>query len=363
MNITIVLLFIILFLSFANCFRCGNLLLYKAFDNKRSKKVLMIVCIILFFVAAFRGDFTNDYRLYYYCFEQNSDISFQNLISSRDWLFWVITKFVYEIFGNYLFCYVIVALLMMYFYYKCFLKASDLFFLTLFIFVAVDNYVISFNLSRNILAVSICAVAIIYIWERKTIPYVSYIIVASMIHRSALIMIPMYWILQIDFRKRRNSFLLCACIFATTIGALYTTKIAMYVQSFIGMDYESYGSYGLDFGNIGSALKTTMLVFFILLLMRNLDYSNVKERVLFNGCILAWYLQLLAAKLLMIQRIGYYFSICFALLLPILVLRLNKERRNVYMLCFVFTILVYCAFIQNNTPYYFFWNNKIIFFD
>lgn len=359
MNITIVLLFLVLFITLCGSYRSGKLSLYKS----HRKKILILMCIMLFFFAALRGDFTNDYRLYYDCFKLNDEITYQSVMTSRDWLFWIITKFVYDLFGNYLFCYIIVALLMMFFYYKCFIKASDLFFLTVYIFIAVDNYAISFNLSRNILAVSICAVAITYIWEKKPIPYFLYIAVASMIHRSALIMIPMYWILQINYKSAKNRIILCIFFGVSIIGIFFTSKIALAIQSIIGINYESYETYGLDFGNIGSFFKTTMLAFFVLLLIRKLNYTSLKERVLFNGCILTWYLQLLAAKMLMIQRVGYYFSICYALLIPALIMKLSGKKRVYFIICLLFALLFYCAFVQHYTSYYFFWDNRYVLFN
>lgn len=361
MSISTIILIVLICVYIASVCMCTNGKLGWRSVHLKNEYFLIIACIFLFVLAAFRGDFTNDYRLYFYCFEQNADLSLQQLLSSRDWLFWLGTRAVYDITNNYLFCYVFVALLMMSFYYKCFKDNSEFYFLSLLLFVAVDNYVISFNLSRNILAASMCAMALKYIWEEKPKYYFVLILVASLIHKSALIMLPMYWILKIDYRKSKNLLILLCALVASAVILQYTSQIANFVQAFIGMNYDSYSEYGLDFGNIGSALKTSVFLLIVLIQWKKIDFSHMKDRVLFNACVCTWYLQILAAKMLMIQRIGYYFSCSFLIFIPMLILRnKNAKTRALFTIGIVLFCLVYCTFIQNNTEFYFFWQNEYI---
>ena len=121
----------------------------------------------------------------------------------------------------------------------------------------------------------------------------------------------------------------------------------------------SYDNYGLYFGNLGSALKSVVLFAFVLFFGKEINFDCIKERVLFNGCVINCFLQILAAKILMIQRIGYYFSGCYIILIPLIVSRIKGKRRNLVTAGIVAFLFAYDFFVQNITEYYFFWDNKI----
>lgn len=358
MNIAVVIMMILCITYGISKVKNYSIIVYK---YKFTGEIIFLfcACIILWFFAAFRGDFTKDYFTYYWGFNNNINISYIDILKNdRDFLFWIVTKPFSMITTNALGAFVFITGVTMLCYYKVIKNESVDYYLTLILFVSIDNYVVSFNLMRNCLAVALCAWAFQFIWERKIWRYILVIIVAAMIHRSALIMLPMYWVLQIDFRKKKYFILLIISFFLMWIGMTYTKNIALWGQQIIGMDYLSYDDYGLDEGTLGSALKTIGLFAIIIVLFYKIEFNNVKERILFNSAAICCYLQILASQVLMMQRIAYYFSFSYILLLPLLISRINDKRiRILIKISFILFLFIYVGFIQNTTEYYFEWNN------
>lgn len=311
-------------------------------------------------IAAFRGDFSQDYPTYYYQLKIYEGYSFQQIFQVRDFGFAFFCKLITLITDNYIYFFVIMALITVMMYCLVIQKESRDYYLSLLMFVAVDNYIISFNLMRNILAVAMFFYLARYIWEKQPVKYVIGVLLIASVHRAAIILIPVYWLLGIDFRKRSNYICGLAGVAFFTIGLFYTKSLAVFLQSLIGMDYLSYGSYGLDSGNVGSALKTVVLFIIVLLLRKQIDFNDLKQRVWFNACLFNLALQLLAAKLLMIQRIGYFFSPFYLLLIPLALSKISAPRRKKIALGIILFIFIYCLFFQNVSNYYPVWENKKI---
>ena len=358
MNISAICMFVICMLYGLTR---GSKYSVKLVNKKISNSILFLTfcCIMLWFFAAFRGDFTQDYFIYYWNFEHNLNLTFMEIINeSRDFLFWIFTKPFTQIFGNSQGGFIVATAVTIFAYFEIIKKESVNYFLTLMLYVAIDNYAVSFNLMRNCLAAALCAWSIHFIWEKKFWKYFMAIIVIAMIHKSALIMIPMYWILQIDFRKRKNSILLIAALIVAGIGLLDTKRVTLLGQAFIGMDYLSYDDYGLDIGSVGSAIKTVVLFSVLLFFKSKIEFENIKERVLFNSCILCCYFQVLAAQVLMVQRVAYYFSFPYTLMIPLIISRIrNKKTRAIVQMVMVVLLFIYVIFVQNSESYYFVWNN------
>lgn len=330
-------------------------ILNKKIDNQML--FLSSSCILLFFVAAFRGDFATDYPVYYWQFNSYKIMPITNVWAVRDIGFFLWTKFVFLFTDNTLFCFVSMAFVMMMAYYYLIKNNSRIFLLSLLMLVGIDNYVVSFNLMRYILVVAIYMNLVKYIESNELWKYIKGVVLLTLLHRSAIVMIPFYWILTIDYRKRKNILALCAGVLFFVLMFFFTKKIAVLIQSIIGMNY---GDSGLDYGNIGSALKSIWLIMIMFLFVKKINYSEKKERIWVNGCILATLFHVLATKVLIMHRAAYMLSGFFFLLMPLIISRLSKKQGVVVLLCIILIMFVYCQFIQNIQEYYPFWENKII---
>ncbi len=338
---------------------------YLALDNhklikKKANLFFVLTTLTLIAFSALRGDFATDYTTYIYQIQIYVRQGIRQVLQARDVGFALIMRSLYMLNNNGFICIAVLSIATVLAFSFVIKRDSKNWFLSFVVFVALDSYIISFNLMRNILAVSLVLCSIRLIWDKKLIKYLISILLISLIHRSALVMIPMYWLLQKDYRKRKNAIILVGGIALLFVAFAYTRQISLLGQAFIGMNYTSYDNFGLDFGNIGSALKTTMMMGYILFSYKKLNYNDNKNVVYVNMCIFAWAFQLLAARVLMFQRVGYYFSTAFIIIIPNLIDK--SKNKKLISIAFVGVVFLYVVLFQNVTDYYWVWENKRVIF-
>ena len=327
----------------------------KKVDNKTL--FLMISCVLLFFVAAFRGDFATDYPIYHWQFNYYKNMPISGIGAVRDIGFFLWSKIVFLFTDNILIAFASMAFIMMQMYYKAVKENSCNYLLSLLLLVGIDNYVVSFNLMRYILVVSIYLYLTKYIVQRNIKKYIIGVLFLTLLHRAAIIMFPFYWLLTIDYRKRKNFFIFLSGIVSFAILFFFTKHIAVFIQAAIGMNY---GNFGLDYGSVGSALKSGVLILFLLSFWKKINYSDRKERMWVNGCFFATMFHILAIRVLMMHRAAYIVSGFFILLIPLIISRLSPEKRKIVAIGLITGVLLYCQFIQNIQSYYPFWKNTTI---
>src|SRR5690606_27878018 len=89
-------------------------------------------------------------------------------------------------------------------------KVSENVALSVFIYVVLGAYLVFFNAARQGLAISICAISVIFLLQRKIWHYIIVIIIASFFHRTALILLPFYFILRLPFSYRNTGIFVVA---------------------------------------------------------------------------------------------------------------------------------------------------------
>ena len=227
MKISVVLIFVVILLYMI--LRPWKQISFYGLKIKKESFFLFLSCLILLLVAAIRGDFETDYQIYHWQFESYRDMPWWNIFEVRDIGFFIWCKLVFLFSGNVLLGFISMALVMMMMYYRIIKEESTFFLMSLVLFISVDNYIISFNLMRYILVVSIYMNIAEYIVDRKPLKYVVGVILLSTLHRAAIVTLPFYWLMQIDYRKKKNTLLLVCGISAILLLLLFTRPIAEFI--------------------------------------------------------------------------------------------------------------------------------------
>ena len=344
-NISVILFTILCIIYLINLFFQKHILL------KHTKQIFLIGSFLVLSLIVFnRGDFSTDYHSYEYMFYESSMNSIKYIVRKNEWGFYLILKLLSFFTKDYQIAIGIIGLLTLIIYYSVFKKFSSGIFITIILFLVFDNYIISFNLIRNILSVAIFLYGSRYIWENNIKQYFLFIIIASVIHRSAIILFPMFWILRINF-KNKNSILISLLFFIVIILMASSKNFVLFFQSLLGYNY-SLNSYGIDGGDFGPFIKTLFLFIILLINYRYIDYKNIKERVWTNGCLINLLLQGLSMNMFMIQRIGFYFSGFYLLLIPLIVSKMNNKKKLVFYSILILFSFLY-ALLFRNTVFYF----------
>jgi len=314
--------------------------------------------VAVFFVSAFRGDFMTDYVNYRNRFNSLLSIDFFDLFKYEhniEFGYVLLNGFIQLFTDNSLYLFVITTIIILVCFYHQFSKYSTKIWLSLLMFITVGSYYASFNITRQIMVAAILFAGSKFLYERKLFKYILVVIVAFMFHKSALIMIPFYFILnfRINFR---NLFLFFA---TSTILVFFFDGFLDIVQNFV---YDNYteDSYGMTGQSVAKTVLPVAFFIFSLLNVRKLDSNNAMHRIWFNAIFFYSLFNVLALQVEMVERIGRYFAPYALLLIPYLFSKMqNKYLRFIYMMALIFMLVLYNFVILNDStfdPYYFIWD-------
>lgn len=233
----------------------------------------------------------------------------------------------YKIFGNhfYLFFALCSALTIIPIY--CFIKKKSKYPCeSLFYFVTLGFYVMTFNMVRQAIAIALALWALKFLFDRKCLKYIATIIIASLFHMTALIMIPIYWIARIKFSTKKLIILMIILAFA---GTLFN-PIFNYITSIIPQ-YNMYSNYsGTDVG-IGTYIINIIylvLIFLVILNNKRICEAEKDYNIIVNIVTFSTFFIIASLRGALFARLIYYWFIPIVMILPELIRSIKKTERN-----------------------------------
>lgn len=164
-------------------------------SNKNSRNILFAILFLMYSLfAGLRNNVGVDFMAYFELFESiklnNSDLYFEFLNIKIAELFYSIgmeTQFIFLFYSS----------ITVYFFIKYIKYFSSNYYLSFLIFLSFGMfYLASFNQVRQYLALAIFLYSLKYIIKKEFITYSLLIVMASLIHLSALVLLPLYFILN-----------------------------------------------------------------------------------------------------------------------------------------------------------------------
>ncbi len=313
----------------------------------RKRRYYVFSFILLFFFLAVRFNFGNDYKGY-----QDMYTSIQaGLIThgADDILYKLLNQFS----PSFYIMIVISSLLYMIAIYFLITKNLDIRQYWMgFLILLINPYLFLIHLSsiRQTLAISFVVIAMVFAVKRQLIPYILMILVATGFHRSAIIMLPIYFFLTESKIKRRW---LVALVAGTAV--LVFTPILNIVLGYAFQIFPRYASY-VDLGQ-PSGLRTAFISF-VLFLIVIFNINKLEGRAMVYGklALLAGAVSLIAVKIVMIARIGMYFEIFLVVAFPHILssMKLKVNQQIVFWIIITIYAMRYVSFFLNPewSPYY-----------
>lgn len=198
---------------------------------------------------AFRGDFSTDYRTYVRYFLEIPSHSLKDILTWDYYLgyiesgFALIIKAINLFSDNYLWMYIICSIIILVPIYRLIEESNDKW-LSLILYLSFNTYFNSFNLLRSFMAVSIIVLAINAVINRKFKEYVFWVLLASTIHVSALFLIPVYFLLDLEVSSK-SILIYCGIAFSLLVllkplSTLYLNLIykGIFVDSLSGLRFK-----------------------------------------------------------------------------------------------------------------------------
>lgn len=217
--------------------------------------------------------------------------------------------------SSYEFMFAVVAAITIY----CFYKAIDLNSrnraFSLLIFISTCLYYQCFNQARQMMALSICAVAYYFLCHNKRIKFFLVTILASAIHNSALVILILLLV-----RKWRVNFknITLYCLIGLILYFEYDKLMLLLSVTQYGIVYVGSTSYDISFSTssiINTIFRITLLIFCLLFYKKTIE-RNPSVLVLYNAAIICTGIQIFTIKSYFIGRITTYFFLSYIFLLP-----------------------------------------------
>lgn len=333
-------------------------------NEKRSVRVplqAVLLFTVLFMFMGFRGDFTSDYNSYSMFFERlHTSVSFRDLFTKTFTMekgFVALSKTI-SVFTSSKLCYhLIVSFLLLLLYFRIFYKHSEMFWLSILLFVNLGDYYGSMNLVRQSLSAAIMFNGFTLLENKKIIKYSLLVVLAASIHTSALVMTIAYFVLRIDTNKVSRKIY----IFASAVAIFILLNYVVNAIKILFPKYQNY-HYGMGNGSFNAVVAPLAVYIFLLISLKfftsDYDHRSVKNIILLNGTLLSVICLAWGTKVYMFTRMVYFFRPYMCLAAPnVLNCYSDKKTKNTVIVIICVIAIAYTQVSLSGTgydPYYFY---------
>ena len=259
--------------------------------GKKEKRVTLWFAIIVFiplvWMVVNRGHIGDTYT-YIRSFESmpNSLSQLSNYYNklSKDKWFYVAEALIHIFISkNYRVCFFFIAVFQVFSLIKLYRKYSSNYLFSIFVFVMCGDYISwMYNGIRQFVAVTICLLATSWMIEKKYVPSIITILIASRFHQTALLMIPIFLVCVGKPWNKRTLLVLVSVLLAVSFVSQFTTWLDAALDDTqytnVVTDWQSWGDDGTN--------PIRVLVYSIpsILSFIGLRYIRQEEDVVINFC-------------------------------------------------------------------------------
>lgn len=284
---------------------------------------------LIFIFLAFRYDFGNDYRAYFYNF---IDINRYNNIDFFDEYFhaevgWIILNRLFGAFGFF----AMIAMLALFnsiVYYRFFNRYLPVKYrwFAMFIYIFDPGFMLLHATAiRQSVAISIFVIALDFLYKKKAIQYFALIGLASVFHTSAIILLPAYLLNFFNWKINKIN----ATIFILIFLSLFFMPVSFmpFLNDFISNYFERYESYQ-SAGVVGSGLGVAFLFVLFIVVLYYAPFQEKRRDLVFKITIIGFMFIPLSLLIQLIGRIGMYFAPATMITYPIILTNIDKYKNK-----------------------------------
>lgn len=291
--------------------------------QKTGKNFFVILSFLPFFcITAFRYGIGYDYlNIYTKIF--NSIIN--GAATNWEPAIVLICKLIGKFSSDPFYFFFITSLITCIFIYKAILKNSLIPWLSLILFIVSGLYMDSMNAVRQYIAISIFAYSFKFIEEQNLKKYIISIIVATLFHSSAIMLLPIYFFCNLKLTPKKKFWV---CVFIIILLPLFNivfmtiishTKYAFYISSVYGKANPTY-----------SELLVSSILFFISTILYKKNKDDNRYNIYYNLTFLFFIMGILSFKILLAYRVIMYFKISLIFMVPLILKSVKKGGNRLF---------------------------------
>lgn len=306
----------------------------EVFDSKRKKAARIIyyyTLSILFLLSFLRWERGTDWSGYYDYFSNIYDLDFSNNFENG---FILLNYCIHSLFNNYTILLFVLAAIQYFYLSKAIGYLSIYPVMSLLCYLSVTKGGIFFV--RQYIALAILMYSIKYVIEKKIYKFIFAVIIACMIHRTALLFLPVYFFFYRNIKIRYYIIVLLIIIpVAVYLSRVFDSISTGIVNSIIENKINNYinksasgETYGIELSKstilIRGVVKRGFIILLYFLFMRKELATNGTARGLFNIYFFGTCLYILLTPLSeQLSRVCLYFDITDIFLFPLLIYKQN----------------------------------------
>jgi hypothetical protein len=331
----------------------------KSKSKTLSRCLLGIAFVSMVLVAGMRSRFVGTDTMAYIWYFNNiktfSDVIFFGS-DMMEYGFWTLNWLVHFVSNEYMALFLAIALIVVGCFQSAIVEYSESIEISFFVFITVGTYFFFFNGARQGIACAIYSLAIGQMLKRNFIKYLGYVLLAFLFHKTALMMVPVYF-----FINKPNTFK--NTLFTIVIGCvavLFIDRIVGVVSS-IDARYANYGTAGGGGGYYMFGFTSLLGVFFLIfknsIRIDRYRYDRFLNMFLF-GVMIGAVSTVLGTDPSGLLRYGTYFNLTAIFMWPIVFANLT-DRLSRFVVGYSFVIFYLVFFVMttqrfsNLIPYIF----------
>lgn len=319
----------------------------------KRKRTLLIAFIILTLLAILRYDFGNDYASYRIAFDK-IHMGWSSPFEDQ-----ILFNFLNAITPNFYLFIAITSVLTIYPVYKLLSLCVEEKYAWIGVLVYCINpylFLMSLSAIRQSVATGMFIVACYFGYKRKPIPYLIIVLLASLVHASAIILLPFYFIAN-DRKMGKVQVLIIITVFLILLvsGDVFNDLMEKFIEMFDNTQYEHYVEEG-DSNSLRATLLSSIFFVYVAINVPRLKGAALASSKLYLiGCICS----VLAFRLSMLTRVQMYFDIFSIVSIPLIIKsNLSNEHKPLWIIInrYVFPILIFTIYVLR---YYSFFTNPL----
>lgn len=285
-----------------------------------NKVCVTAVFVILFLVSALRDHVGNDYGKYIYNFNE----VFYDAYVVTEIGYNFVVKAIYHMAGsmNYYLVFALFSFLTALGFVRALYKESEWFFMSFFLYMMFGMYYISFSTMRYYLVLGFGIYVLQMMSRKKYIPACILTLVLSLFHKSILIVIPIYFLATIKWRKWH----LCVMAILASTG-LFLQDFYMTILLKLYPSYENVEALG-DGTSIVAILRCVAVIGLALLYYKPAIKDNIQNRFYLTLNYFALLLYVFGGFIPELSRICYYMMLSQLFLIPGIILRIPDKNQK-----------------------------------
>lgn len=305
-----------------------------------SRSFITISCLTLILVTGLRygvgQDFFYTYEPYYQFVSSTGEqgrmeIGFYllnwvcSLITTKSWFMFLICSTIF--FG---------------FLYAAIYRFSPYPTLSIFLIVGTSYFFIFMNGMRQMIAAAILLYTLRFVLERKFLLFALMMLLACSFHSTAIIFLVAYIIPRINLSYRK----MCILAIVLVICSTFLVNLVRYLVSFntyYAKYFDSVYDNNKEAGYVQIAMNIVVCAFGYVVIRKE-NQPSVLFKMLFALQLIALVFVCLAGKLVLAQRVAWYFGLSSVIFLPMCLYRIADKR--VRLLVGITMVALYVVYIQ-----------------